>query len=103
MKATDLTGQVFGRLTVLGRAGNAHGGQALWLCKCQCFQTVTVTGHNLRSVKTQSCGCLYRESRARVCLKMRQAREPRTKSKRSSSRSTKNKAWAKRGLEKLGL
>ena len=61
MKLTDLTGQKFGRLTVLKRAtsrtypsGQTH---TTWLCRCDCgTETVIPTAH-LRSGHTQSCGC----------------------------------------------
>ena len=35
-KVKDLTGQTFGRLKVLERAGSNKDGRALWLCKCDC-------------------------------------------------------------------
>ena len=58
-KLIDLTGQVFGRLTVIGRVGSTmHGAHAKWVCKCQCGNEVVVVGNNLRTGNTQSCGCL---------------------------------------------
>mgnify|MGYP007075839433 CR=1 FL=1 len=60
-KFIDLTGQRFGRLTVIGRSGE-HNRQVLWLCKCDCGQTAKVTGGNLRSGHTKSCGCLNQEA-----------------------------------------
>lgn len=72
-KLIDLTGQRFGRLTVLYRAeenktANAlKGGAALrprWVCKCDCGETTTVIGANLRAGMTKSCGCLRRETSA---------------------------------------
>lgn len=60
-KLIDLTDQRFGRLTVIGRSGEQNR-QVLWLCKCDCGQIITVTGGNLRSGNTKSCGCLNRES-----------------------------------------
>jgi len=59
----DLTGRRFGRWTVLGRANHndAHN-KPLWLCRCECDRTVRlVTGGNLRSGLSQSCGCLKSE------------------------------------------
>lgn len=32
----DLTGKRFGRLVVLGFHGHNKGGQAIWVCKCDC-------------------------------------------------------------------
>lgn len=56
----DRTGQVFGRLKVIGKDG-FKGGQVAWLCQCQCGNTVTVPSYYLGSGTTQSCGCLQRE------------------------------------------
>lgn len=60
-KLIDLTGQRFGRLAVIGQSSR-HNRQVLWLCKCDCGQTTIVTGGNLRSGNTRSCGCLNRET-----------------------------------------
>lgn len=39
----DLTGRTFGKLTVLGKSGNkAKDGNPLWLCRCDCGNTVDV-------------------------------------------------------------
>lgn len=58
----DLTGQHFGRLTVVGRSGtDTSNKNAVWLCKCDCGgETKTTTAH-LRSGHTQSCGCMGME------------------------------------------
>ena len=65
-KIIDLTGQTFGRLTVIKRASNDNQGRARWLCECSCEDKnkVIVSGYNLRNKKnpTKSCGCLNRES-----------------------------------------
>src|ERR1700690_436585 len=63
-KPIDLTGQRFGRLLVLGRAGN-KAGHALWECRCTCGGLATVAGYQLRRGGTKSCGCLHREVTAR--------------------------------------
>lgn len=56
--AKDLTGQRFGKLTVLKRQGSNRHGKATWLCQCDCgMQSVVATGQ-LTSGMTQSCGCL---------------------------------------------
>jgi len=59
-KRIDLTGQKFGRLTVIKYVGSAKGG-ALWECKCECGGMKKVESYSLRSGNTQSCGCLHRE------------------------------------------
>lgn len=61
--ASDMTGTVFGRLTVLERAANTASGQIRWICKCVCGNKVIVQATNLKSGATKSCGCLNREKR----------------------------------------
>lgn len=62
----DLTGRVFGRLTVLKQTEDyikPNGKRlAMWLCKCQCGkENFKVLGDSLRYGNTQSCGCLGKE------------------------------------------
>jgi hypothetical protein len=60
VKAIDLLGQKFGRLTVLSRSQNSEQGKTQWTCLCECGNQKTVLGDSLRSNKTTSCGC-YRK------------------------------------------
>ncbi len=61
-KLIDLTGQKFGRLTVMSRAENTKDGKAKWKCKCDCDgKIVEVRSTKLRSGETKSCGCLQKE------------------------------------------
>ena len=53
----DLTGQHFGRLTVLAPADNV-GTYTAWLCRCQCGRETVVLTRRLRGGHTKSCGCL---------------------------------------------
>lgn len=62
MMVVDVTGQRFGRLVVIERAGSNKKKNAKWLCKCDCGNYTTVVGNKLRSGHTQSCGCLVRET-----------------------------------------
>ena len=61
----DLTGMVFGRLTVLEQVEDyispqgAH--RAMWLCQCECGKTTIVSGNALKRHLTKSCGCLRDE------------------------------------------
>ncbi len=58
--AIDITGRIYGRLFVVGRApGRGRDGSTLWLCKCTCGAEVTVIRCNLP--RTRSCGCYKRE------------------------------------------
>ena len=56
----DLTGQKFGRLTVVERAKN-KGKETMWLCVCDCGKTLIAQGNNLKSGHTKSCGCYNSE------------------------------------------
>lgn len=69
-KFIDLTGKRFGRLTVLERAPN-HGKRTMWLCCCDCNTQKVVSSDELKSGKTQSCGCLHREISSKVLRRMR--------------------------------
>lgn len=67
-RAEDLTGQKFGRLSVIRRAErtpdiNPSDRSARWLCKCDCGNTIIVSAHSLKSGNTRSCGCFGREAR----------------------------------------
>jgi hypothetical protein len=54
----DLTGQRFGKLTVISRnKDNSKSGNARWNCLCDCGNTAIVIGSKLRSGYTKSCGC----------------------------------------------
>lgn len=53
----DLSGLRFGRLTVVGRAENNPGGQARWICHCDCGNEAIPSGSNLRRGQATSCGC----------------------------------------------
>ena len=57
----DLTGQRFGRLVVVERAGSDERRHATWLCRCDCGKTNIVRGYNLSLGNTNSCGCLNSE------------------------------------------
>lgn len=60
----DLTGQVFGKLTVLepSRQVRTKSGisKFVWRCLCECGASALVRSCNLLDGKTKSCGCLNR-------------------------------------------
>ena len=60
-KLKELSGQKFGKLTVIKRAGNTEYGQPLWECKCDCGNTTFVCGQHLREQRVKSCGCYIKE------------------------------------------
>ena len=54
----DLTGQKFGKLTVLKRVvENDKDGHSQWLCQCDCGNTMIAKSNNLRKGVTWHCGC----------------------------------------------
>ena len=59
-KLIDLTGQRFGRLTVIERAPNRKK-STMWKCACECGNVTTVCGEDIKNGKSLSCGCLKRE------------------------------------------
>lgn len=62
MPLIEMTGKVFGRLTVLRRDVSATNiRQARWLCRCVCGNETTVQGQFLRNGMTVSCGCYNAE------------------------------------------
>jgi hypothetical protein len=61
-RAKDLTGQVFGRLTVIKRSERkCKGRRAIWVCLCECGNYTETRTDGLKSGNSQSCGCLRRE------------------------------------------
>ena len=59
----DITGKKFGKLTAIKRTGKNEAGRTLWLCQCDCGNTVTATLTDLRAGRRKSCGCLKKERR----------------------------------------
>lgn len=57
----DLTGQRFGRLVVIERAGSDKHNRAVWKCQCDCGEVRVQYSGNLRSGLVNSCGCLRAE------------------------------------------
>jgi hypothetical protein len=57
----DLTGKIYGRLTVL-KLNSTAGGRTMWQCECMCGGTSIVDGWNLKTFHTTSCGCKRKES-----------------------------------------
>lgn len=64
----DLTGRVFGRLTVLRQCEEDHispdgSRKAKWVCQCSCpeHKIISVLGYSLKSGNTTNCGCVRRE------------------------------------------
>lgn len=60
----DLSGQRFGRWTVISRAGRTKHKNATWMCQCDCGAHGVVASNQLRRGKSQSCGCLASEAKS---------------------------------------
>ena len=60
-QARDLSGEIFGRWTVLERANRNASGHFYYWCLCECGFKGRIIGYSLRSGKSKSCGCLQRE------------------------------------------
>lgn len=58
----DLTGQRFGRLTVLGRADYSNKKRGFILCRCDCGEEFVARAYNVVHGRTKSCGCLRSQS-----------------------------------------
>ena len=56
----DLTGQKFGKLTVIERDMQYRDKGVYWKCVCECGNEKTILGTSLRSGATKSCGCLQK-------------------------------------------
>jgi len=63
-KLIDLTGQIFGRLTVIGQSPVKVKNGVLWECQCSCGTIKNIRSNSLRRKKdpTRSCGCINEEN-----------------------------------------
>lgn len=61
----DITGQVFGQLTVISLHRQKVGtGETYWLCRCTCGKEIVAKRTALVSGSQSSCGCVRREKAA---------------------------------------
>ena len=60
-KFINRLGMRFGLLKVIKRLPNDVYKQAVWMCKCKCGNTTSLTASNLASNNSKSCGCLRQE------------------------------------------
>lgn len=61
MKKMDLTGQKFGRLTVLYELPERKNKKIYYHCKCICGNETDVCGAHLKKGTIKSCGCIKKE------------------------------------------
>lgn len=66
MKAKDIIGKKFGRLTAIS-FHHSKGYAKYYLCKCECGNTKIVYKGNLTSGRSLSCGCFRNERIKETC------------------------------------
>ena len=59
----DLREYKFGRLSPVEATSERIAGNVVWICACDCGNTVRVGRNNLTNKHIQSCGCLRKEKR----------------------------------------
>ena len=67
-KVKDLTGLVFGKLKALSQNGKTKQGSILWLCTCECGNTVSIRAAALVRKSTISCGCARKDAGRRKII-----------------------------------
>lgn len=69
MKKRDLTGQRFGRLTVIEEEPIRIHNRIKWSCRCDCGNVTSVYGCHLTTGQSTSCGCFNKEQTSKANLK----------------------------------
>ena len=67
----DLIGRRFSKLIVVQYVRKNKFGVLYWLCKCDCGNSKTIRGSNLRDGLTKSCGCLQKKRASDLCKELR--------------------------------
>lgn len=66
----DLTGQSFGKLTVLAATDmRSSQGNQIWKCQCECGNIAYISTNHLQTGNTKSCGCLQGHSAGELKIK----------------------------------
>lgn len=58
--AKDFTGQRFGKLKVIKKVGLTKSRRSVWLCQCDCGNTIELNYRSFAHWGTKSCGCQRR-------------------------------------------
>lgn len=64
-KVKDLTGQKFGKLTVVA-PNKVENGYMTWKCKCDCGGEIITSSNRLKTGRVKSCGCMRTKSAQRA-------------------------------------
>ena len=67
MAIVDRTGERYGKLVVLEYAYSKNR-KAYWRCRCDCGNEKIVSGTNMQSGNTRSCGCGEAENRKKLMI-----------------------------------
>lgn len=62
----DLTGKVFGNLTVLNITNERRNREIIWHCVCTCGNEINVKGIDLKRGHTSSCGCIKSKGESKI-------------------------------------
>lgn len=66
----DLTGKIFGKLTVLAATDmRSNKGNQIWKCQCDCGNIAYISTNHLQTGNTKSCGCLQGHSTGELKIK----------------------------------
>jgi len=57
----DLTGKKFGLLTIVEQTDKRIRGGVVWVCRCDCGNTIEVVSGRLQEGRTKHCGCLKKD------------------------------------------
>lgn len=78
-KPKDLTGQTFGKLTVIKfegyRTSPSGRKRFLWLCRCECGNLVITTTDTLKRNRRTSCGCSKKKSLRKSSSQIRKIKD----------------------------
>ncbi len=61
-RAEDLTGQKFGKLTVLEKTDQRKNKYVVWRCRCECGKEVQASSKELKKGSVWNCGCVPRKN-----------------------------------------
>lgn len=95
MRFVDLSGLVFGRLTVV-KQGPHRSNRVTWECLCSCKTVVFVPAGSLRVGGTASCGCLQKENSGIATAR----RNTKYKDPSISARNTAFRSYGRRAKER---
>lgn len=74
-KLQNLSGNKYGKLTVISFNGIDKHRKATWLCLCECGENTIASTNTLKSGKTKSCGCRQGGYKHGLFKKYKQSKE----------------------------